>query len=132
MAGAGVRFDDRMIAIQLDELAALDEPKEPHVIHAGEGLPAIAAEQVERSPTEPRGALAPAVIEEPATVIEKPEPPPGRDIGRQLSRIEPRHGPYTRRFAVVLDNSSTLIKPLCPAVRGRSGGLFKLFNLFKR
>jgi hypothetical protein len=53
----------------------VQDPKQAGVIVAGKGPLAVAAEQIERSPAERRGALRPPVIEEPAVIVDELRPP---------------------------------------------------------
>jgi hypothetical protein len=116
LAGTAFSFDNRSISMQFADAASVEQPGEPKMVDAGERPFAIAAEQIERSPTQGRGALCPTIVEEPAAVIDKLQPMFWRNVGWRAGRIKPRQrlGPGAGRATVVLDDGGPLIMSIRP------------------
>jgi hypothetical protein len=110
LLSAPCRLNKRPIPVQFNDGAAFDQPKQAQVINAGKRPLAVAAEQVERSPTQGLRTGSQAVIEETAAVVYKAPPARQRDIARGVACIELRQAisPRSRRTAVILDDSCTL------------------------
>jgi hypothetical protein len=92
-------------AMHLHDPAGVHEPQQPLVIDARPGGMPVAAEQVERPPTQCLGPLRPSVVQEPAAVINELQPALWGHVVRWLRMIKPcqRLSPGPRRARLVLD-----------------------------
>src|SRR5690348_7852891 len=113
------------MAIKFDQLVAIEQPQQPGMIDPAEGPLAVAAEQVEGSPAEPRDFLAPSGIEELADVVNELLPALRRNITGRAIGIEPGEalGPCARDLAVVLDYRGAFFLGLAPARENRASRL---------
>ena len=105
-------------AAESKKFPAIEQPKQASAIDAGERFGTVAAEQIERPPTEPRRTGGPAVVEEPSAVVDEVQPPLGGMSPGGLARIEPRQrlGPSPRRAAIELDDACTLVEEDLPVL----------------
>src|SRR5712671_6887050 len=105
------------------------------MIDPGEGLLPIAAEQVERSPTERRRDGGGWAVEKAFYVIDELLPSAERHFAQRTVRMQPGEalGPRARDAAVMLDNRGAFFFCLAPGCGGailrqrRRGRFFPLF-----
>jgi hypothetical protein len=76
----------------------------------------VAAEKVERPPSESGGTRGPSAVEETTAVVNEAQPTPRGYIARWFVRIKPRQSlsPSPRCTAVILGNRGALFLRLAP------------------
>jgi len=105
------------MAIKFDQLVAIEQPQQPGMIDPGEGPLAIAAEQVEWTPTEQGGLLGPAAIKEAADIVNELLPALGGHIRQRVIGMQPGEAlcPGTRDECLAFNDCRALFFRSTPA-----------------
>ncbi len=102
------------------------------MVYPAEWLLSVTAEQVKRSPTEPRGLRCKPAVEEAADIVDKAPPTARRHVRGRASAVEPGEalGPGARNATVMLADRSALIPGFGPGLVRTRGGCSRVMSIF--
>jgi hypothetical protein len=120
LAGTAQRFDDRVIVVNFDDGAVVEQPEQTHVIDPCKGPLSITAEQIERPPAESRRSFSPSAVEEAGGVTNEAPPTLRWHVTRWVVQIKTRKpfSPRARHPAIVFNDSGPFFLGVSPSIDG--------------